>query len=274
MRTSGPFRAAASACAIIVSLLAAGCGDNSSSLTSTANSASITGNWKIAAATTPATGNQVAAVAGSLATSNGVVTGTFHTAALTGQTASQLCIAPSTSLNLTGKIAADNSVTLASASTNGSIVTVKGNYNATTKTLSNATLAVAGTCTTTLTPSIAAQYLPITGTYTGNFNSNDNYTLPVSATLTQTSSPDANGTFHLTGSATFAQNPCISSPVVTDSVVTGDAFSATYTDSATHVQVVATGTFNTDATKLTITGYTMSGSATCSDTGSGLLTKQ
>lgn len=274
MHISGPYRAIASACALAVSLLAAGCGDNSSTMTSAANTANVSGNWKIAASATPASSTQVAAVAGSLATDNGAVTGTFHTAALKGQTASQLCISPSTALPMSGTINTSNAVTLTSPSTNGNVVTIHGTYDPATKTMSNSTLAIAGTCGVTAAPMVAAQYQPISGTYTGTFNSDDNYTLPVTAQFTQTTSPDANGTFHLTGSATFVQNPCITNPVVTDSVVTGDAFSATYTDPNTHIQVVATGTFNTDASKLTITNYVMSGSAMCSDTGNGSLTKQ
>ncbi len=100
--------------------------------------------------------------------------------------------------------------------------------------------------------------------------------MPISTTLTQVAAPDSNGQFHLTGNAAFAANPCFSSPAVTDSLVTGDALSATYSQTSGGVTatVTASGTFNADATTLTITKYSIAGGACDGDSGTGLLTKQ
>jgi hypothetical protein len=122
---------------------------------------------------------------------------------------------------------------------------------------------------------VATQYDAISGTYSGSFVDPDGNSLAVTATLTQTTQPDANGTFHLTGSANFASGNCIDSPVVTDSLVTGSSLSATYTQTVNGVTstVVGSGTFNADATVLTITNWTLSGGCGA-DSGTGVLTKQ
>ncbi|MBS1814822.1 MAG: hypothetical protein JSS87_08130 [Acidobacteria bacterium] len=272
MRTSGPLRAAAMVCAASFLALLSGCGDNGISK-SNLNAQTVNGNWKFSATATPASASQIAAISGALSGENDTVTGTLHTTAAVGQLPSQLCYSATSPIAVSGKLNADNTLTLKSQSFAGNVLTINGTYDASTQSLNNANFAISGSCGIAAQPLVAAQYLPISGTYTGNFTSVDGYTVPVSAQFTQTTSPDANGTFHLTGSATFPPDGCIASPVVTDSVVTGDAFSATYTDANTHAQVVATGSFNTDATALTITSYTLTGPG-CTDTGHGSLTRQ
>ena len=272
MRTSGPLRAAALVCAASLLAVLSGCGDNGTPK-STANASTVTGNWKFSAAGTPASASQIAALSGALSGDKDVVTGTLHTAAVLGQSSSQLCYSTTSPIAVSGTLGANNTLTLKSQSFGGNVLNLSGTYNSTTRSLSNATFSISGSCGVAAQPMVALAYQPISGTYTGTFASVDGYQIPVTAQFTQTTSPDANGTFHLTGSATFPPDGCIASPVVTDSVVTGDSFSATYTDASTHAQVVATGSFNTDATVLTISNYTLTGTG-CTDTGHGSLTKQ
>jgi hypothetical protein len=272
MRTSGPLRAAALVCAATLLTVLSGCGSNGT-LKVPANAQSVTGNWKFAATGTPASASQIAAISGALSGENDVVTGTLHTTAVVGQSSSQLCYATTSPIMVSGTLAANNTLTLKSKSFAGNVLTISGTYNKSTQSLNDATFAISGSCGIAAQPMVALAYQPISGTYTGTFASVDGYQIPVTAQFTQTTTPDSTGTFHLTGSATFPPDGCIASPVVTDSVVTGDAFSATYTDANTHAQVVATGSFNTDATTLTISNYTLTGTG-CTDTGHGSLTKQ
>ena len=121
--------------------------------------------------------------------------------------------------------------------------------------------------------STGQQYQPVTGNYDGTFTDADGDGLAVAASLSQPTTPDANGVYHLTGTATFAGVPCLGSPVVTSSTVTGNQISATYTDSTSGATVVGSGTFSADAQMLTISSWTLSGSCG-SDSGSGLMTHQ
>ena len=156
------------------------------------------------------------------------------------------------------------------------MLTLNGSFDAGSRTLKNATVQIAGgSCALAIQPMVAAQYLPISGTYTGSFVSDQGGSLPVSAQLQQQGSADANGNFTLQGTGTFAQNPSVVSPVVTSSTVTGNSVNWTYTDTTTGAVISASGTFNTDATVLTIGSYVLSGGpGSCADTGHGTLTKQ
>ena len=120
---------------------------------------------------------------------------------------------------------------------------------------------------------IAQQQQPVNGTYAGSFAGVDGVVAEVSAVLTQSASPDADGRYHLSGNASFAGSPCISAPVITDSVVNGNAISVTYTDPQTGSSVTGDGTFDATATSLTVSSWTLSGSCG-SDQGTGLLTRQ
>lgn len=239
--------------------------------------AAVTGNWKLSFP-----GTRLKALSGSLVVDGASVTGVLHPI-------SSSCAADTNVIPVVGTIASTSTAdTLTLSSTtafeNGAVA-VTGTIAADGRSLSDPTLAVTGgSCVAApavtgaalprgAAANVAQQYQPISGTYAGSFSDPDGQVLPLTATLTQTSSADANGTFHLTGNATFANNPCINTPVVTDSTVTGDTLSATYTDANTGNSVTASGTFSIDAATLTITNWTISGS--CGrDAGTGVLTRQ
>ncbi len=240
--------------------------------------ANVAGNWQFSSATTAA--SLATTVAGNLTVSGADISGTLHPISGT-------CSSPS-NIPVAGSISTSGKLTLSSVGLPGAAaaLSVSGTLSADGRSLSGISFAFTGLpCAHPAahtsapaprlnpTPAIAQQYLPIIGTYTGTFNGNDGTALPVSATLTQTTTADQNGMFHLTGNATFSNNPCLNTPVVTDSVVTGSTVAATYTDTRTNNSVSATGTFSDDATSLTISNWTLSGNCGA-ETGTGLLTKR
>ncbi|GAA3752434.1 hypothetical protein [Terriglobus aquaticus] len=268
--------------ALFLSLLT-GCG-GSAGLGTGSTSAAVTGNWRLAAQAQPASQSQVAAFTGSLQVIQAgggalpsTVQGVVHAVALPSQQASTLCVSPTVAIPLTGSTAADGTLTLTSSKfANGGVLTVRGSYDAASRTLKAAQIGVAGgSCGFAVQPAIAAQYQPIQGTYTGTFTSTGGSNLGVSAQLTQTSAPDPNGNYSLQGSATFAANPCLGSTVVTSSTVSGGTVSFQYTDSTTGAAVSASGTYDPNAGTLTIGSYTLTGNTqACSDTGTGVLQHQ
>ena len=265
-------RPAAIACAGLATIFLAGCGTGISPEmnTSGANSfAAATGNWKFSTGST--------ALAGSLTISGSAVTGTLHPLAAA-------CAASPDLLQVAGTIDASGLLTMTSTKLTSGRLSISGTLAADRHSLTNPSITLTGgACATpadrpgslvahAVSAASAQQYQPLTGNYTGSFVDSSGTALAVSATLSQPTTPDANGVYHLTGTATFPNTPCLTTPVITDSTVTGDTIQATYTDSQTGGTVVATGTFSSDAQTLTISSWTLSG---CDiDTGTGTLTRK
>ena len=250
----------------------AGCGTgNSPQMNAAAANAYIAaaGNWKFTTGST--------ALAGSLTISGSTVTGTLHPLAST-------CAASSDLLPVTGSIDASGLLTITSSNLPTGRLSISGTLAADRHSLTNPSITITGgPCATPANRSSnltahaastasAQQYQPLTGDYTGTFTDIDGTALAVSATLSQPTTPDANGVYHLTGTATFPNTSCLNTPVITDSTVTGNTIQATYTDSQTGGTVVATGTFSSDAQTLTISSWALSGCD--ADTGTGLLSLQ
>ncbi len=255
-------------------LLTSGCGAGTPA--TIAASPALAGNWNIAEAAAPVSSSQIASFGGALSvSSSGSIVGVLHTIPVSGKTAAGLCVPPSAAIPVSGTLSADNTLSLQSSPVSGNTLLVRGTYTAATATtqasLTGGTYSITGTCAVAAQPARAVRMNAISGTYTGTFVSSSGSSVPVSATLTQTTQPDSNGTYHLQGNATFPPDSCVVSPVVTDSTVTGNAFSATYTDQTTHATVTASGTLSTDASVLTISSYTLTGPNGCSDTGTGSL---
>ncbi|ADW68025.1 hypothetical protein AciX9_0958 [Granulicella tundricola MP5ACTX9] len=236
--------------------------------------AAIAGNWEVKTNATQAV--TLPEIAGAFATTNGAVTATFHTLA------ANACMAPNTFVSATGTTDANGNLKLTSAAFNGSTLSLTGTLAADGKTLTNATYSVTGgscgfpvVAGTAAVAATATQYAAITGAYAGNFTDSDGDVIPVSGNFTQSTAPDANGVYHLTGNATFPGNPCLTSPAIVDSTVTGSMLSTTYSQTANGMTntVVANGTFNADASILTVTDWTISG-ACGSAHGTGLFSKQ
>ncbi len=251
--------------------LLAGCGSSPvAPLTSSpANPyAAVAGNWQF-------TSGPAVRFAGSLAVQGSTVTGKLHPV---GMSCASTAVFP-----VQGTVSAQQTLSLASASFGGGTLAIHGTLAPDQHSLLlPAVTLTGGSCASVAsahalrpednTGSTGQQYQPITGAYAGTFTDSDGASQPVDATLSQPTAPDSNGVYHLTGSATFANNPCLSNPVITDSTVSGSQISATYTDSTTGSQIVGTGTFSSDASTLTINNWVLSGSCDA-DTGTGLLTR-
>ncbi len=265
---------------LLPALLTSGCilGCGSASSSSGSSFAVVSGNWAI----TPQlsgenTGQPGGAVAlptasGSLSRAvNGAISGTLRLSP------APACLGSSGYLAVSGTTDALGRLQLTSQAVNGATWRVAGQVSSDGKTLTAATMTVSGGgCSTVAAGATGTMYTPISGTYSGNFSDSTGATVAVSTTLTQTSAPDPNGQFHLSGSATFPANSCFTSPAVTDSLVTGSTLSAVYSQQQGSVTstVTASGTFNPDATTLTISAYSIAGGDCDGDHGVGLLTKQ
>lgn len=232
----------------------------------TGNAAAITGNWQLSATATGA--SMLPVISGSLTGSGSTVSGILH-ANSTGA-----CVSSTTPITVAGSVAAGQAVTLA-GKVGGGTLTITGTLAADGKSLTNAVYSVTGgSCATSAKVSATAQaYADISGNYTGSFGDSDGQVIAISATLTQTPSSDTDGNYQLSGTGTFPNNPCFSSPVsIASSQVTGGSFTQTYTDTVKNNSVTASGTFSTDGTTLTVTNWVLTGS--CGpDSGTGLLTK-
>jgi hypothetical protein len=228
-------------------LVLAGC---SSGLIPTAapSTISVTGNWQLSS-TAPAAA-KLPVLSGELTGAGANITGIFHA------NAASTCASPTAAFELTGSANAQNAITLTGAN--------YATYNV-----------VGGSCALAqAVPADAQSYADVSGNYAGSFSDPDGRLLSITSTLTQNPTGDTNGNFQLSGTATLPNNPCFNSPVsVSNSQVTGGSFALTYADQTTGNSVTADGTFSTDGTTLTVTGWTLTGS--CGpDSGTGLLTKQ
>jgi hypothetical protein len=253
---------------LATSALLTGC---SSDGTVTSNGSSLVlGNWQFSS--TASTASKLPLLSGALSGSSTAPSGIFHT------DSSSACVDPTTDIELTGSVSTTGSasVTTLTGALAGGTLTITGTLASNGKSLTNATYNVTGgTCAlSAAVPATAQAYSSITGNYTGTFSDPDGAVIAISSTLTQTPASDSNGNFQLSGSATFPSNPCFNSPVtVSNTQVTGGSFTLTYADPTTQNSVVASGTFSTDGTTLTVTNWNLTGS--CGpDTGTGLLTKQ
>ena len=235
--------------------------------------AAMSGNWKF----TNLGSSHLSVVSGALAVSGTAISGTLH--AVDG-----LCAAAASApFNVSGSIAPSGLVSIASTNFSAGILTVTGTLATDDHSLTEPTFTVTGgACATPETRSLTArnapsvtaqQFEPLTGNYQGTFTDDSGGTLDVAASLSQPTAPDSNGIYHLTGYASFANNSCLNTPVVTDSTVSGDAVSATYTDATTGNTVTGNGTFSADAKTLTITNWILTGNCG-SESGAGLLARQ
>jgi hypothetical protein len=251
---------------LLLAFFLVGCSSSLAPLSGTSTNA-LTGNWQVSSMST--TGIKLPMLSGELTGSATAVTGIFH-AASTGA-----CVTRSTAISLTGHADTKNVLTLTGALAGGTL-TISGNVAEDGKSLTGTTYNVTGgTCAFSAPVMASAQaFSSVTGTYAGSFSDAGGNVIDITANLTQTPESDTSGNFQLSGSGTFPNNPCFSSPVtVSNAQVTGGSFTLTYADSSTQNSVTATGTFSSDASTLTVTNWTLTGS--CGpDSGTGLLTRQ
>ncbi len=207
----------------------------------------------------------------------GFTQGAYETVSAVAHLNGASCISPSTNILLTGSVAAANQMTLISSPFNGTILTLKGSVTPDGKAIGNATWSFAGgNCGSMGTAEVTAtDYSEISGTYNGSFLDGSGNQIPVSAFLEQTTEPDQNGEFSLSGTATFPNNSCFSQqPTLTTSLVTGSSLAMTYSDPGSAAVLNAVGSFNSAATQLTISSWSISGGPCGGSQGTGSLTEQ
>ena len=264
----------------LIAGLLAGCAATSSAVPATTtisaqSYAELAGNWQI----TSSGNTSLSSLGGSFTVSGSNVTGMLHPVA--GACVSGAAAAP---FAVSGVIDANGLLSLTSTNFAGGVFHLTGTIAANQHSLQSPAYTVSGGSCSSAVPAlahlkpqdtitIAQQYQPISGTYTGNFSDPDGVVMAVSANLQQSASPDANGYYHLSGTATFANNPCLNTPIVTDSVINGATITATYTDSATGNSITGTGTFDATATTLTVNSWILTGSSSCADSGTGSIAK-
>jgi hypothetical protein len=226
---------------------------------------SLSGNW----AFTPAAPNVVLNL--------GFLQGAYETVSAVARLSGSSCVSPTTDILLTGSVGGNNQMTLVSSAFGGTTLTLQGQVSGDGKGIAGATWTFAGGSCASLGQAnlTATNYSAINGTYAGNIVDSKGDSIAVSALLEQTSQPDLDGQFSLSGTATFPDNNCFAhQPSVTTSMVTGSNLSMTYSDPLSSTTLTAVGTFNAQATQLTITNWTISGGSCNGDTGSGSLAVQ
>jgi len=226
---------------------------------------SLSGNWAFA----PTSSNVVLDL--------GFMQGAYENVSAVARLNGVSCISPTTDIQLTGSVGLDNRMMLVSSPFSGTTLTLQGMVSGDGKGIAGATWTFAGgSCATLGQASVAATgYAAINGTYTGTFIDGSGNSIVVSALLEQTSQPDSNGQFSLSGTATFPSNSCfVNQPSVTTSIVTGNNLSMTYSDPAGSTTLTAVGTFNAQASQLTITNWAISGGHCNGDAGTGSLMVQ
>lgn len=260
-RSHSFFLAAAASFAFV---FAAGCGLQNTPADGVGTA--LSGNWAFTS-----TGNS------SMSLNLGFTQGAYETVSAVARLNGAPCVTPSTNILLSGSVSAANQMTLVSSPFNGTTLTLKGDVAVNGKGIANATWSFSGgSCGPMGTAQVnATNYADIGGTYTGNFADGSGNQLPVSAFLQQTTQPDQNGQFSLSGTATFPSNSCfVNQPTLTSSLVTGSNLSMTYTDTGSGAVLTAAGSFNTTATQLTISNWTIAGGQCDGDSGTGSLTEQ
>lgn len=258
-----PFVASSLLCA---SALLTGCsGVNTTPASTVPVAALAVGNWQISSS--EAVAAKLPVLSGELSGTGGSLSGILHSQSTLA------CTAPAAALEVSGSADAKGNVTLKGPLAGGTL-SITGVLAADGKSLSSAQYNVTGgACAFAKAADATAQnYSPISGSYTGTFSDSDGQIATLTATLNQSANADGSGNYTLSGTATPVSNPCFQGTIpISDTLVTGQMFSFTYQDPKTGNAVVANGTFNADATTLTVTSWNATG-ACGADSGTGTMT--
>jgi len=261
MQNRSLFRSLAAAIGGFALALLSGCGTVNPNM---AVGTALSGNWSFASANNAAILN------------TGFTQGAYETVSAVARLNGVSCVSPSTDILLTGSVTATNQMTLVSAPFSGTVLTLKGDVAADGKGIADASWNFAGgNCAALGSASVTATaYSNIAGTYTGSFTDAGGNPLAVSAFLQETTQPNQDGQFSLSGTASFPPNTCfVDQPTMTQSMVTGNLLSMTYTDPGSGAVLTASGTFNSAATQLTISSWSIAGGSCDGDSGTGTLTE-
>jgi hypothetical protein len=207
------------ALSLLLCTLLAGCKDiiNPNTPIAATLPTSVTGNWLVYNVSFPVGGNLIGigAIGGPITQSASTLTGTFHIA--------NPCFGNGqTPIPLTGSITQGNHFTLTSPSVDGETLILTGTFSATGTTFNQGYLGIAGTCTGDLISQTGDQSGSIVnpvGTQIPNLSRSwayyPGFSSPnLSEQLTQSPTPDAQGRFALTGTATIVGSPCFTSGVL------------------------------------------------------------
>ena len=226
---------------------------------------SLSGNWSFAPSSS------------SVVLNLGFMQGAYETVSAIAHLNGSSCVSPSTDILLTGSVGENEQMLLVSSPFSGTTMTLKGQVAGSGNGIAGASWSFSGgNCASLGTANVTAtDYSAINGTYTGTFVDGTGTQLAVSSLLQQTSQPDLDGQFSLTGTAAFPNQNCfVNQPSVTTSMVTGSSLSMSYTDPLSSTVLTAVGTFNAQATQLTITSWSISGGMCSGDSGTGTLIEQ
>jgi hypothetical protein len=226
---------------------------------------SLSGNWSFAPTSS------------SVVMNLGFTQGAYETVSAIARLNGTSCISPNTDILLTGSVGGDNQMQLVSAPFNGTTMTLQGQVAGDGQAMAGASWSFSGgNCSVLGKANVTAtDFAAINGTYAGTFDDGSGTPITVSSLLEQTSQPDANGQFSLSGTTTFPGNGCfVDQPSITNSNVTGSSLWMTYTDAGSGAVLTATGTFNSSASQLTITSWSIAGGKCNGDAGTGSLTEQ
>src|SRR6185437_14155269 len=250
---------------LVLMLSLAGCADDGVVYDNTPVNP-ISGNWQVSSSTG---GVPLPKMSGALNSLPAGLTGVLHADAATGCSTMTDPIAVSGNTDSKG-------VTTLTGPVAGGTLTITGALASDGRSLTNATVNVAGgQCAFATAAQAAVQnFSSVTGSYVGTFSDAKGPVMNVTASLSQSPDGDSNGNFTLSGTGSFGTNACFVSPVpVVNSQVSGGAFTLTYTDNSKGNSVTATGTFSSDGTTLTVTNWSLTGPCGA-DMGTGTLTKQ
>jgi hypothetical protein len=219
----------------------------------------VAGNWQF---TTSTAGIPPATIAGSIAQSGGLVSGVVHVEGWN-------CFNSLTPIGLTGALT-DSNLSLTSAPVSGQVVTLDGtvaNYALT------GTYTVKGGCADGDTGSVTGINIPtMANILNGTFTASGGQAFDVSASVAQSSTASPEGSFGITGTATF-DGPCFSSGTVTSGAFPSGSFimgtSVALEIETDNGTVTFPGMLNNDRTQIS-GDYTVSG-GTCDQTGTALL---
>lgn len=250
---------------LLLMLSLAGCADDGVVYDNTVDNP-VSGNWQVSSSTG---GVPLPQMSGALDSQPAGLTGVLHADTTTG------CSTVTDPIAVTGNTDSKGITTLTGPVAGGTL-TVTGTLATDGRSLTNATVNVAGgQCAFAAAAQATVQnFNAVTGSYVGTLSDAKGPVMNVTASLSQAANGDSNGNFALSGTASLGTNSCFVSPVpVVNSQVSGGAFILTYTDNTKGNSVTATGTVSSDGTTLTVTNWSLTGPCGA-DTGSGTLTKQ
>jgi hypothetical protein len=231
----------------------------------------VTGNWQIQFTPTKSPA-PISSLAGFLS-EQGQGANQFTTAALQAQTSG--CFADATTIPMTGETSGSN-VNLGSFSIDGQTLSINVQANAQANQFSGS-YAIAGGCAAGAKGTVTGtEYAALSGTFTGSITESSP-AATLSLSLSQYAQGIGSGSFPLTGSAAFSGISCFSQGTLTDEngSVIGDSVTMKFTTNDSQgAEVQMTGTFDSAASTLTLSGIQINGGSCSGTLGPATLLRQ